>query len=256
MRIKTPVIERRAAARASIAIAMVAGALCSSATTAAAQTRPWTPPKWFPPVWRQALSIPLPGLKTYPIPGVGTTPPSIITQGETDYLDPAGTIGGYFTGSTIRNPASYNAFFQSLGTNGRTCFSCHQPASGMSISTSALQAHIFLNLRPRSGVRSRWTERIVRVRPYNHSLLLEKGLFRIFLPMPANPEFTLTVVSDPTGCNTNSKYNMVDIPRISRCRSSLSIAAHALRPICLSHTRLALTSQLMDRPPVSLDRAV
>jgi hypothetical protein len=42
-----------------------------------------------------------------------------------------------------------------------------------------------------------------------HSLLLTRGVFRIFLPMPANPEFTLRVVSDPNGCNTDPAYAQV-----------------------------------------------
>ena len=46
--------------------------------------------------------------------------------------------------------------------------------------------------------------------PKSHSLLLERGLFRVFLPWPPkaadgtpiDPEFTIEVVRDPTGCNT------------------------------------------------------
>jgi hypothetical protein len=42
--------------------------------------------------------------------------------------------------------------------------------------------------------------RIVRPttrRVLSHSLLLEKGLIRIGLTLPQNPEFTLSVVHDP-----------------------------------------------------------
>ena len=31
-----------------------------------------------------------------------------------------------------------NAFFQNLGTNGRTCFTCHQPANGWSVSAASV----------------------------------------------------------------------------------------------------------------------
>jgi hypothetical protein len=52
--------------------------------------------------------------------------------------------------------------------------------------------------------------------PASHSLLLNKGLFRIFLPWPPRaadstpmtPEFTLEVVRDPTGCNLDLKYGL------------------------------------------------
>src|SRR5690606_10492514 len=52
--------------------------------------------------------------------------------------------------------------------------------------------------------------------PASHSLLLERGLFRIPLPWPPvdeagrpiAPEFTLEVVRDPTGCNTHPVYGI------------------------------------------------
>ena len=50
----------------------------------------------------------------------------------------------------------------------------------------------------------------------SHSLLLERGLFRIFLPWPPKaadgssikPEFSIEVVKDPTGCNTDPVYGL------------------------------------------------
>jgi hypothetical protein len=52
--------------------------------------------------------------------------------------------------------------------------------------------------------------------PRSHSLLLERGLFRIALPWPPrradgtaiDPEFTIEVVRDPTGCNTDPIYGL------------------------------------------------
>src|SRR5215510_9789417 len=41
------------------------------------------------------------------------------------------TVGG---GIDLTNP-----FFQSIGTNGRSCGSCHQPGDGMSVSASNVQ---------------------------------------------------------------------------------------------------------------------
>src|SRR5262245_44722839 len=35
-----------------------------------------------------------------------------------------------------------NAFFQSLGTNGRSCATCHQPDDGMSISAAHVQVRL------------------------------------------------------------------------------------------------------------------
>jgi hypothetical protein len=45
----------------------------------------------------------------------------------------------------------------------------------------------------------------------SHSLLLERGLFRIPLPWPpltATPEIQIEVVGDPTGCNTSKVYGI------------------------------------------------
>jgi hypothetical protein len=112
-----------------------------------------------------------------------------------------------------------NPFFQVLGTNGRACVSCHQPADGMSLALSS--------------VLRRWSDTqgtdpifaaidgmncpdLPAADPASHSLLLERGLFRIPLPwppvdargQPITPEFTLEVVRDPTGCNTHPTYGV------------------------------------------------
>src|SRR5215472_6619316 len=51
--------------------------------------------------------------------------------------DSAGTIS---TVSTTGNTATNTPFFQSLGTNGRACTSCHQPDQGWTISPPQIQA--------------------------------------------------------------------------------------------------------------------
>lgn len=64
--------------------------------------------------------------------------------------------------------------------------------------------------------------------PASHSLLLEKGLIRVGLPWPPNddygnpidPEFSIEVVRDPTGCNTSPVYGLEsDNPTVSVYRS-------------------------------------
>jgi hypothetical protein len=46
--------------------------------------------------------------------------------------DPKGAIASFQpNGATI---TSNNAFFKDMGTNGRTCFTCHQPQNGWSVS--------------------------------------------------------------------------------------------------------------------------
>ena len=58
--------------------------------------------------------------------------------------DPAGLIETYNAGGApieLRNP-----FFQSLGTNGRTCASCHLPTEGWSISADEVKLRFDLTL--------------------------------------------------------------------------------------------------------------
>ena len=110
-------------------------------------------------------------------------------------------------------------FFEPIGTNGRACITCHQPADAMSLSLRS--------------VRERWASTggrdplfaavdgancptLPAADPRSHSLLLERGLFRIALPWPPrradgtaiDPEFTIEVVRDPTGCNTDPIYGL------------------------------------------------
>ena len=110
-------------------------------------------------------------------------------------------------------------FFSALGDNGRACVSCHQPADGMSVSVASLQ--------------QRWTATggkdpvfaavdgsncpsLPQGARASHSLLLDRGLFRIFLPWPGKaadgariaPEFDIAVVRDPTGCNLDPVHGL------------------------------------------------
>jgi len=110
-------------------------------------------------------------------------------------------------------------FFSPLGTNGRACVTCHQPADSMSLSAQTIQ--------------KRWQDtqgqdplfapvdgsncpHLPQSQRSSHSLLLDRGLFRVFRPWPPRaadgatiePEFTLEVVRDPTGCNLHPQYGV------------------------------------------------
>jgi hypothetical protein len=62
--------------------------------------------------------------------GVQHTPP-VIDRFSVDE-DPEGAVASFQPGgATI---TANNAFFKDLGTNGRTCFTCHQPQNGWSVS--------------------------------------------------------------------------------------------------------------------------
>ena len=65
--------------------------------------------------------------------------PSAIPERAMD-ADPSGIISTYQPGGATLT--SGNSFFQSLGTNGRTCFTCHQPQNGWTVSAQSVQAHL------------------------------------------------------------------------------------------------------------------
>ena len=99
-------------------------------------------------------------------------------------------------------------FFQSLGTNGRSCGSCHRPAQGWTISPDELKIRFLLTLgldpifRTNDG--SNCDHDIdtstVAGRAKAYSLLLNKGLIRIALAVPSTAEFNVVSVVNPYGC--------------------------------------------------------
>jgi cytochrome c peroxidase len=132
--------------------------------------------------------------------------PRLIPKLEIDQ-DPSGAIETVQpNGPTL---TAKNAFFSDLGTNGRTCFTCHQPQDGWTISAIHARARFNADANdplfrlvdgatcPSDDVSTPQAKR----RAY--SLLLDKGLIRIGLPMPAPAQFQILEVSDPYDCNTN-----------------------------------------------------
>src|SRR5258707_14200061 len=56
-------------------------------------------------------------------------------------FDPSGLIATAQPGGPTFT--SQNAFFANLGTNGRTCFSCHQPQNGWGVRAARVQARFY-----------------------------------------------------------------------------------------------------------------
>src|SRR5262245_20213506 len=112
-----------------------------------------------------------------------------------------------------------NAFFKSLGTNDRACFTCHQPQDGWTVSASSVRRRfaesdgldpIFRTndgaVCPDADVSS------VNSRRRAYDLLLRKGLIRVALPIPANAEFSLIDSDDPYHCTSASEVAMFRRP--------------------------------------------
>ena len=145
-------------------------------------------------------------------PGDGTTLPAYVT-----YPNAWGELGILNTSGAVDTKG--HPFFEPIGQNGRACVTCHQPANGMSISVAAIQDRwrvtkgkdpIF------AAVDGMNCPDLPADDPKSHSLLLERGLVRVFLPWPprrddgtaVEPEFSIEVVRDPAGCNVSPRYGL------------------------------------------------
>lgn len=131
---------------------------------------------------------------------------------------------------------SGHPFFTPLGANGRACVTCHQPADAMSLSVDTIRARwqatqgkdpLF------AAVDGSNCPHLPQDEASSHSLLLERGLIRIFRPWPPvapdgspiEPQFDIEVVRDPTGCNTHPEYGLASgTPMISVYRRPRPVA--------------------------------
>ena len=158
---------------------------------------------WAPPAMRHALQM-----RQYKDSDNGSdATPKIIPTLSKD-KDPHGVVETYQSGAPTFT--SSNAFFQSIGTNGRTCFTCHQPQNGWTVSAAGVQERFAASggsdpifrlvdgaTCPTNNVKTIGDKRQA------YKLVIEKGLIRIGLAMPPNPQFEVTKVDDPYGCTTN-----------------------------------------------------
>ena len=147
------------------------------------------------------------------------------------YANAAGALGILNTSGTVDTRG--HPFFEPIGTNGRACVTCHQPADAMALVGARPSASA--GTRPAgkdplfAAVDGTNCPHSAAGDPPSHSLLLERGLIRVVLPWPPrdadgtriDPEFTLEVVRDPTGCNTHPDYGLHSrAARRSRCTAA------------------------------------
>jgi hypothetical protein len=116
------------------------------------------------------------------------------------FLDPTGLVSTYNTGGPI---VENTVFFQSLGTNGRSCATCHIAGNGMGLSTQNIQQR-FVMTRGRDPLFAAFDgancPNTSSNEPATHSLLLKNGLIRIPIQLPATTQFTIRAAVDPYGC--------------------------------------------------------
>lgn len=174
-----------------------------------AQATPARIPRWAAIVHDLSLKV----RNTGPAGGAAGVFPPIIPKTLRN-SDPSGTTETVNTGAPIdtrRNP-----FFQSLGTNGRACVTCHEPRSAWGVSAASIRQRFSASngtdpiFRPVDGATC-YTDDVstVAARRKAYQLLLSQGLIRIFLPLPdtqlgSDPpvprDYEIVDVDDPYGC--------------------------------------------------------
>ncbi len=120
-----------------------------------------------------------------------------------------------------------NAFFQDIGTNGRRCVTCHLPTAGWSITPSQVQ-DVFQATRGGELEDSLGLGAIFRLndganspeadvstlakRKAAYSMVLNHGLIRVSMPVPAGAEFEIVTFDDPYGHSTAADVSLFRRP--------------------------------------------
>lgn len=115
--------------------------------------------------------------------------------------DPSGTLATYSTSGALDLG---NPFFQSLGTNGRSCASCHIIGNAMGLSADYARELFASSAGTDPLFSSVDGANCPNTPPGNHpdahSLLIGNGLIRVGITEPRVTQYTLSVVYDPYNC--------------------------------------------------------
>src|SRR5438477_115129 len=133
------------------------------------------------------------------------------------FLDSAGQFATLnLAGPTDR---SSNPFFKDMGSNGRACVTCHEPNDAFSVTPPHIRQRFFAThgtdpiFRPVDGANcdiadvSTFDERL-----RSYSLLLNRGLIRVAIAVPANANFKVTSAYNQYGCNATDVISMYRRP--------------------------------------------
>jgi hypothetical protein len=143
-----------------------------------------------------------------------------LASGQQNVLDSPNPSGVLRTITLDGGPLDFsNPFFQSLGTNGRSCVSCHVPSTAWTISPAEVRARFDRTrgldpiFRTNDGSNSPQADVLtMAARRAAYSMLLGKGLIRIGLPIPAHAEFDLVEVDDPYGFASAAELSLFRRP--------------------------------------------
>ncbi|HEY6461740.1 MAG TPA: hypothetical protein VIY73_16350 [Polyangiaceae bacterium] len=138
----------------------------------------------------------------------------------TPFPNPTGFAATYSTAGFVDLTGD---FFQSLGTNGRACVTCHAQADGWTITPEHVQDRFYESngtdpiFRPIDGAnRPDANVATFKDRQAAYNMLLTKGLIRIGdtlgLNPPAGADFTIVSVDDPYGYASPTRMSLFRRP--------------------------------------------
>ncbi|HET6345595.1 MAG TPA: hypothetical protein VFH51_11735, partial [Myxococcota bacterium] len=156
-----------------------------------------------------------------------TSAPTLLPQTSV-FPNATGVASTYSLNGPI-DTSSKNPFFRSLGTNGRSCGSCHVPGSNWTVTPSEL-AHRFAStngtdpvFRLVDGANSPNADvSTVAARTKAYSMLLTKGLIRVGIGVPVDGELELVAVDDPYHYASAAQLSLFRRPLPSTNLRSLS----------------------------------
>jgi cytochrome c peroxidase len=127
--------------------------------------------------------------------------------------------GMHQTVSTTGSINTSNEFFQPLGTNGRSCGTCHDATAAWTITPALAQAKFNASqgldplFRLNDGANSPHAPvATLAQRQAAYTQVLQRGLIRVGIGIPANAEFHLTLVEDPYGFATANEMSLYRRP--------------------------------------------
>ncbi|MEO5926250.1 MAG: hypothetical protein ABIR70_20685 [Bryobacteraceae bacterium] len=174
---------------------------------------------------------------------------------QTEYATTTGRVGVLLASGPV--DMKDHPFFTPLGSNGRACITCHQPAYGMSFSAEAARA-LWRSSNGKDPLFAAIDGSNCPDQPQelekSHSLLLNRGLIRVYLPLPKNAEFSVEVVSDPAKCNTSPTHGlksatpMVSVYRRPRMTANLKYVTNGGGAIVLKLGAPADKDPVTGRP--------
>lgn len=134
-----------------------------------------------------------------------------VDEGDFRGADKVGQADTFHTSGTIDTT---NPFFLSLGTNGRSCGSCHDARAGWTM-TAQLARKIFDEtdglaplFRPHDGAnRPDADVSTIDARRASYSMALTKAVTRFTRTIPASAEFVVDAVDDPYGWSKPSAFS-------------------------------------------------